>query len=81
MTCEVCHKAQAISLSHLRGQWLLTCMCTADTEDYYVEFTRYLKEGPEVWLRHLLGKQWFNQVDFLQAVFRADLLPSKPILH
>lgn len=77
--CEVCGKRPAISLSYFGdrreklpgGTWKLACMCTSETEDYYIEFERFV--GEPNWLRHLRTKRWFDEHDFLQAVNRASL--------
>jgi hypothetical protein len=77
--CEICRKDPAISFSHFppgsKGNaqgWLFTCMCTADTEDYYIKFDSIFSSPASTvdWLAHMHEKSWMNWPNFMDMVDR-----------
>lgn len=86
MICEACGKKEAISFSWFRdfdakisqpnGVWMLTCMCTANREAYYVMLDGFKKERSQ-WLAHLSTKTWMDWGDFQRALDKFDLQSMK----
>lgn len=74
--CEVCHNEPATSFSYMRkgegGEWIAGGDCTANSEMYYIEFSRFFESPEETvdWLAHMSEKDWFDAADFCALMGR-----------
>jgi len=79
MKCEACGKRKPVSFSYFgnrnagksNGTWMLTCMCTANREIYYVMLDEFRKERSQ-WLSHLSSKTWMDWGDFQRVLDKFD---------
>ena len=79
MKCEACGKKKPVSFSYFgnrnagkpNGAWMLTCMCTANREIYYVMLDEFRKERSQ-WLSHLSSKTWMDWGDFQRVLDKFD---------
>lgn len=75
--CEACGKERAMSFSFsINEEWNdsvchLTCLCTSDTEHYYLTFDLFRRERDDC-IRHISKKMWFNAREFYGALHRFE---------
>ncbi|MGE0557838.1 MAG: hypothetical protein AB7O69_06155 [Burkholderiales bacterium] len=75
--CEVCGKKPAMSFSYfsqeLPGkQWRFCCLCTDETETYYVKIDDFFSSAGSTvdWLAHLHKKSWVQWPEFMDMMHR-----------
>jgi hypothetical protein len=77
--CEICGNKPATSFSHFRpgnikgvSGWLFTCICTDETEDYYIKLADFFSSPPATvdWLAHVNEKTWVDWSDFMAMMDR-----------
>jgi hypothetical protein len=53
-------------------RWMFCCMCTADTEDYYIKLDRFFatRNSSVWWLVHMHEKVWMDWNEFMDMLSR-----------
>lgn len=79
--CEVCGQAPAESFSWFQDDdsWKFCCMCTSETETYYLKLRDYFRSehSQAEFIYHLKEKNWFKPDDFAAMLIRYHIERSK----